>query len=866
MAPLAVDPAALDSAGGAVVAAGAGLGAVISSLTAALAGCAGMAGDDPAGAVFGRSYDGSAAALVQAMSVARNGLCNLGDGVRMSAHNYSLAEAMSDVAGRAAPLPAPPPSGCVGVGAPPSAVGGGGGAPKGWGWVAPYIGMIWPNGDSTKLRAAAVAWRSAGTQFALTEIQSTAGPMGVIRAQQLPEAGLIESAFADAYASTTAVVGQCHQLAAQLDAYAARIDAVHAAVLDLLARICDPLTGIKEVWEFLTDQDEDEIQRIAHDIAVVVDQFSGEVDALAAEITAVVSHAEAVITAMADHAGKQWDRFLHSNPVGVVIDGTGQQLKGFGEEAFGMAKDSWDLGPLRASIDPFGWYRSWEEMLTGMAPLAGLGGENAPGVVESWKQFGKSLIHWDEWTTNPNEALGKTVFDAATLALPGGPLSKLGSKGRDILAGVRGLKERLEPTTPHLEPPATPPRPGPQPPRIEPPESGHPAPAPAAKPAPVPANGPLPHSPTESKPPPVDRPAEPVAPSSASAGQPRVSAATTPGTHVPHGLPQPGEHVPAQAPPATTLLGGPPVESAPATAHQPQWATTPAAPAAAPHSTPGGVHSTESGPHGRSLSAHGSEPTHDGASHGSGHGSGSEPPGLHAPHREQASASLSVGLLVLIRMTPTVALWVARVRPPHFGSITGRDLFARRAGMPVDTVAPVSEADADDEDNELTDITARGTAIAASARLVNAVQVGMCVGVSLVLPAAVWGVLTPRQPWAWLALLVAGLTVGLFITQGRGFAAKYQAVALVCGASAAVCAGVLKYALDTPKGVQTGLLWPAIFVAAFAALGLAVALVVPATRFRPIIRLTVEWLEVLAMIALLPAAAALGGLFAWLRH
>lgn len=266
MAPLAVDPAALDSAGGAVVAAGAGLGAVISSLTAALAGCAGMAGDDPAGAVFGRSYDGSAAALVQAMSVARNGLCNLGDGVRMSAHNYSLAEAMSDVAGRAAPLPAPPPSGCVGVGAPPSAVGGGGGAPKGWGWVAPYIGMIWPNGDSTKLRAAAVAWRSA------------------------------------------------------------------------------------------------------------------------------------------------------------------------------------------------------------------------------------------------------------------------------------------------------------------------------------------------------------------------------------HGLPQPGEHVPAQAPPATTLLGGPPVESAPATAHQPQWATTPAAPAAAPHSTPGGVHSTESGPHGRSLSAHGSEPTHDGASHGSGHGSGSEPPGLHAPHREQQLA------------------------------------------------------------------------------------------------------------------------------------------------------------------------------------------------------------------------------------
>lgn len=225
-----------------------------------------------------------------------------------------------------------------------------------------------------------------------------------------------------------------------------------------------------------------------------------------------------------------------------------------------------------------------------------------------------------------------------------------------------------------------------------------------------------------------------------------------------------------------------------------------------------------------------------------------------------------VGLLVLVRMTPLIALWVARVRPPHFGSITGRDLFARREGMPVDTVAPVSEDESEEQDNELTDITARGAAIAASARLVNAVQVGLCVGVSIVLPAAVWGVLTPGRPWAWLALVVAGLVVGIFITQGRGFAAKYQAVALVCGASAAVCTGVVKYALAAPHDAMTGLLWPVVAVATFAAFGLAAALLVPTMRFRPFIRLTVEWVEVLAFIVLLPAAAALGGLFTWIRH
>jgi type VII secretion integral membrane protein EccD len=225
-----------------------------------------------------------------------------------------------------------------------------------------------------------------------------------------------------------------------------------------------------------------------------------------------------------------------------------------------------------------------------------------------------------------------------------------------------------------------------------------------------------------------------------------------------------------------------------------------------------------------------------------------------------------VGLVVLVRMTPTIALWVGRVRPPHFGSITGRDLFARREGMPVDTVSPVSEDETEDEDNELTDITARGAAIAASARLVNAVQLGVCVGVSLLLPAAVWGVLAPGRPLSWLALVVAGLAVGIFITQGRGFAAKYQAVALVCGACAAVCAGVIKYAVAAPNDVHAGLLWPAVAVASFAAFGLAAALLVPATRFRPLVRLIVEWVEVLALIALLPAAAALGGLFTWLRQ
>jgi hypothetical protein len=85
MAPLGVDPVALDGAGAEVVTAAEGLASVISTLIAAPSGCAGMAGDDPAGAALGHSYDSSAFKLIEAMATTRNGLCGLGIGVRMSA-------------------------------------------------------------------------------------------------------------------------------------------------------------------------------------------------------------------------------------------------------------------------------------------------------------------------------------------------------------------------------------------------------------------------------------------------------------------------------------------------------------------------------------------------------------------------------------------------------------------------------------------------------------------------------------------------------------------------------------------------------------------------------------------------------------
>jgi type VII secretion integral membrane protein EccD len=221
-----------------------------------------------------------------------------------------------------------------------------------------------------------------------------------------------------------------------------------------------------------------------------------------------------------------------------------------------------------------------------------------------------------------------------------------------------------------------------------------------------------------------------------------------------------------------------------------------------------------------------------------------------------------VVLLFLLTMAPTIALWSARIRPPYFGSVTGRDLFRRSAGLPVDAVSPVDEA----AEEELSpDTTPRGAQIAAAAVRANNVLTGICVGASIALPAAVWATLMPGRHRSGHAVVLAGLFVLIFISRGRAFADKRQAIALVCGAAAATCAGVIKYAWHAPAASSDPVLWGALILVGFGAAGLVAALLVPITRFTPLVRMIAEWLEIAAIIAALPLAAWIGGLFNWVR-
>jgi hypothetical protein len=543
MAPLAVDPEVLDGAGTAVISAGEGLGSVITTLTTSLSGCNGMAGDDPAGAAFGRTYNSSASKLLEAMATTRNGLCRLGDGVRISAHNYSAAEALSNVSGHGQPLPAPHQTGSIPAGSALSAVGGVA-APAGWGWVSKYIGMIWPNGDSAKLRSAAAAWTSAGTNFEVGEILGAAGPMGSIGAQQIPEGPAIAAAFSATNRSASGILQQCATIATQLMSLAGKIDTVHAAILDLLSRICNPLTGLKEVWEFLTDDDEGEIRKIANAIRIIVNQFTAEVDALRQEIAKALSEAAVIISAMARYAEKEWDRFLHETDVGRALDHVGQICKGVFTEGEGLVKSFWTFNPARAVVDPKGFWHSVSGAVDKLESLTGLEGEQR--LKESWKELGKDTIHWDEWSTNPFQAAGETLFDGATMLVPGGALEKLPMVGRAAADVAEAPKDLHLPTPSRLPDPAPHDNP---PPRNEPPRSGLPQPAPQPDPAPKPKAALPPYGLTESKTPaglktPFAAPKPAVEPAQAA-------------VHTDPSTPKAVSHEPASTPPMPLLSAQP---------------------------------------------------------------------------------------------------------------------------------------------------------------------------------------------------------------------------------------------------------------------------------------------------------------------
>jgi type VII secretion integral membrane protein EccD len=218
-----------------------------------------------------------------------------------------------------------------------------------------------------------------------------------------------------------------------------------------------------------------------------------------------------------------------------------------------------------------------------------------------------------------------------------------------------------------------------------------------------------------------------------------------------------------------------------------------------------------------------------------------------------------VAVLVAVSAAPTIALRMANVPRQTFGSITGRDIFARAPGQPEDTVSPV-------EDGPPSDVTLTGQQVAAAARKSNTVLTGVLLGVAALAVPSAWLAVTPHGEREWAQLVVLGAVAAVLILRARAFRDRRHAIILVGIAVTALIGAAAKYGLEAAADDTTMTLIAGGAALGIAALGLVAATAVPPRIFSPPIRKIVEYTEYILLALVIPFAAWALGILQYIRY
>lgn len=539
MAPLEVNPGELSAVGDKLSGDAGALAAALAALTGGISGV--NPGHDGAGVRFGTQYINSGTKVLAAGAAAISACQRMGYGVKMSAYNYALSNAMSLPGGGQPSLPIPPCPAPAQAPAMPSPFGPGIAAPALWAVVEAFVGDLWPDGDPASLRAAARAWTTYADALSHTSAD-VGGRKALFAAQQLPEADLMSSAIDDLGHKVGAVADQCRQVADSLTSFADKVEATQNAIRDLLNRL-NPVSGGLVGLAVSLFQDGDPlatIKAIANDIKVVLSHMKDEADAAAWAFQQVMSGVDGVTDDLERWVSKEFP------VVAPVVNGYIDIENGVIHSVAGAVEGIEALDPSRFLYDPSGALESWKGMsdTLGMAVppiLAYQLATNPQGVLDRVK----ALIDYNDWNSDhPLRGLGHNVGDIAQFFIPGVGEAKPGvtaaeTSARAGEAGV-GLESKLGATThdgvgllgragevggdigsragqvahdldqmkaPIIEPPKPPP--GPEPPSRSALPAEHPdGPAPPSQPG-IPAAEVKPTAAEPAPHPPVERPAEP---------------------------------------------------------------------------------------------------------------------------------------------------------------------------------------------------------------------------------------------------------------------------------------------------------------------------------------------------------------------
>lgn len=427
MAPLVVDPVALDGAGSAVVGIGDGLAAAVATLTS---GFSANTGQDFAGEMFGLAYQDAAESVMKASAAGVDAFRRVGCLVRASAANYSKAEAASMLGGGAGALPTPAePEKFAAPGA-PWTLGPGVAEPPLWTVVEAFVGDLWPNGNPGQLRAAATCWRTFGA--ALQGAKDTLhGPDAVVGAQHIPEDAKIRTAFCTLGEETAKVGAQCDKLATRLDDFADEVTHAQNAIRDLLHRLGSASGLWHEAVAIFKGHGLDELKRIVNDIKAVLHNLKREADAKRQAVQHAIGLLDGAALGLEIFVRMKLTQFLGEevgNPLATAFDVYVNTGVGFVEEFVDLEQQAEGLDPMRFAYDPQGAMTTWGGTVKGLGEMALLANPSTFFAVEALDpqaapNLARQLVHADDWTRDrPGFGFGKDLADVSLFFLPAGEI------------------------------------------------------------------------------------------------------------------------------------------------------------------------------------------------------------------------------------------------------------------------------------------------------------------------------------------------------------------------------------------------------------------------------------------------------------
>ncbi|MDT4951606.1 MAG: hypothetical protein QOJ37_4201 [Pseudonocardiales bacterium] len=207
-----------------------------------------MAGDDAAGTQWASRYDQAAWSALAATQDVVNGAIKLAGLFAQTARNYAAADSASTAGARpalsAGVADLPGPGELVLSTSAPSAAGGSGDTPTGWGLVRHLVGYVWPDGHQDRLRATAAVWRSAADALVLPANMAETAYLSAV-ADRLPEGDDMRTVCLAMYRRIGSLASAYRTLAQACDDYAHHLDEVHHEIIGELTSLVEWTAAIE---------------------------------------------------------------------------------------------------------------------------------------------------------------------------------------------------------------------------------------------------------------------------------------------------------------------------------------------------------------------------------------------------------------------------------------------------------------------------------------------------------------------------------------------------------------------------------------------------------------------------------------------